>query len=207
MGRLRNSKQERFAHAVAALVPLGTAYREAGYIGDERWHPYNASRLANTPIVKARIEELRLEFERTCANGAVVHANYVRSQLLPLIETDGAELFEQDPEDPTRRRLRDIGKLPKHLTKSISRLKFDPETGRPTEIILHDKTSAAGTLLRSLPGGVVERREITGKDGTPLGAFDPEGLARLTEDELHTFQHLLEKMAATDAAESCSQDT
>lgn len=168
MGRLRNSKHERFAHAVAALVPLGTAYREAGFRGDERWHPYNGSRLANQPAVKERIEELRREFERNCADGAIVHANYVRAQLLPLIEIDGAELFEPDPEDPTKRRLRDICKLPKHLTKAISRIKLHAETGRPTEITLYDKATAAATLLRSLAGGVVERRELVGKDGAPL---------------------------------------
>jgi hypothetical protein len=152
MGRLRNIKHERFSHAVAALVPLGTAYREAGYAGDEKWHPYNGSRLANQSVIKARIEELRQEFERTCADGAVVHANYVRSQLVPLIEVDGAELFEQDPGDPTKRRLRDIGSMPKHLTKAIARIKLDGE-GRPAEVVLHSKIEAAGALLRSLPGG------------------------------------------------------
>jgi hypothetical protein len=189
MGRLRNTKHERFAHAVAALVPLGTAYREAGFRGNERWHPYNGSRLANQPAVKERIEELRREFERNCADGAIVHANYVRAQLLPLIETDGAELFEPDPEDPTKRRLRDICKLPKHLTKAISRVKLDAETGRPSEIVLFDKTTAAATLLRSLAGGVVERRELVGKDGAPLfdGMTDAKVVEQIVEQTFEIF--------------------
>jgi hypothetical protein len=51
MARLRNTRHERFAREVAALTPLGTAYREAGFGGDPRWHRYNASKLANTPTV------------------------------------------------------------------------------------------------------------------------------------------------------------
>jgi hypothetical protein len=167
MPRLRSSKHERFAHAVAALTPLGTAYREAGFRGDERWHPYNASKLANKPEMKARIEELRLQFERTCAHGAVVHADYVRLQLLPLIETDGRELYEPDPENPSKVRLRPIESLPPHVAKAITRIKIDAETGRPVEIVLASKIEAAGTLLRSI-GGFVDKHELSGGNGGPI---------------------------------------
>jgi hypothetical protein len=149
--RLRNSKHERFARAVAALTPLATAYREAGFSGDPTWHPFNASRLANTSKVKQRIEELRFEFEAMSA----IHVDYVRHLLLRTVEADPRDLYERDPEDPNgkRRRLRPIEKLPRHLASAISRVKIDPETGQPVEIILGDKNQAAATLLRSLPGG------------------------------------------------------
>jgi hypothetical protein len=50
------------------LVPAyATTIREAGYGGDPQWHPYNASRLAHVPHVKARIDELRLQFEQMSA--------------------------------------------------------------------------------------------------------------------------------------------
>jgi hypothetical protein len=168
MPRLRNIRHERFAVAVAALTPHPTAYREAGYVGDEKWHRYNASRLAGLPQVAARIEELVTERERTCAHVNVVHADYVRSKLIPLIEADVRELYEPDPDRPGRLRLRDMQSLPSHVTQSIARLKLDAETGKPAEIMLANKTEAAGMLLRSLPGGVVERRELVGKDGEPL---------------------------------------
>jgi hypothetical protein len=131
MPRLRNTKQERFARGVAALEPLATAYREAGYGGDPRWHPFNASRLANTPPVKARIDELRA-FERLSA----IHVEYIRAKLLELVEVDAKELYEPDPSDLTGRRLRlrSLTELPTRLSRAISGIKLDPETGAPVEI-------------------------------------------------------------------------
>jgi hypothetical protein len=157
--RLRTTRHEAFARAVAALTPLATAYREAGFGGDPRWHPYNASKLANKPKVKARIDELRVEFEQLSA----IHVDYVRHILLRTLEADPRDLYEPDPNDPTGRRfrLRSIGDLPRHLTAAISRLKLDPETGTPLEITLGNKHEAAATLLRSLPGGSVERHELS----------------------------------------------
>jgi hypothetical protein len=159
--RLRNSRHERFAREIAALTPLATAYREAGFGGDPRWHRFNASKLANKPNVKARIEELRLEFEKMSA----IHVDYVRHQLLKTIEADPRDLFERDPDDPTgkRFRLRSIADLPRHLSAAIAKLKIDPETGAPLEVSLADKNAAAATLLRSLPGGADE-----GGKGTTL---------------------------------------
>jgi hypothetical protein len=162
--RLRNTKHERFARAVAALTPLATAYREAGFSGDPTWHPFNASRLAHTPKVKSRIEELRLEFEAMSA----IHVDYVRHLLLRTVEADARDLYEKDPDDPTgkRRRLRSIEKLPRHLASAISRIKLDPESGLPVDVILGNKNEAAATLLRSLPGGnsVPQSVEVQWKD-------------------------------------------
>jgi hypothetical protein len=157
--RLRNTRHERFAREVAALVPLSTAYREAGFGGDARWHPFNASKLANKPAVRARIEGLRLEFEKMSA----IHADYIRHQLLRLVEADLRDLYGPDPTDPTgvRLKLRPISELPRHLSSAIARVKLDPETGEPIEVVLADKNAAGATLLRSLPGGSDKGGEIT----------------------------------------------
>ena len=166
MRRLRNSKQERFARAVAALEPLGTAYREAGYRGDPRWHPFNASRLANKPAVKARIEELRVEFERMSG----IHVEYIRQKLLELLEIDPKEFYEPDPTDPTGRRLqlRPLTDLPPRLSRAISKLELDPVSGAPVKIAIAGKVEAAATLLRSLPGGSNQRHEHAGANGPPI---------------------------------------
>ena len=202
MPRLRNIKHERFAVAVASLTPHATAYREAGYNGDEKWHKYNASRLAGLPQVAARIEELVIERERTCAHVNVVHADYVRSKLVPLIETDIRELYEPDPKHPGKLRLRDIESLPAHVTQSVSRLKLD-EDGRPVEITLASKTEAAGTLLRSLPGGSIERREVSGPGGGPVlldALLHPANLQKLDDAEIKMLQLIAHKIAAPDDA-------
>jgi hypothetical protein len=157
--RLKNAKQERFARGIAALVPLATAYAEAGFAGDPRWHCYNASKLSNKPHVRARIDELRLEFEKHSA----IAADYIRHQVLKLLEANLADFYEADPNDASgkRVRLRSINALPRHLSAAITKIKLDPETGTPTEIVLASKSESAGILLRSLPGGSVERHEVS----------------------------------------------
>jgi hypothetical protein len=156
--RLRNSKQERFARGVAALVPLATAYADAGFKGDPRWFPFNASKLGNKPHVKARIDELRIEFEKLSA----IHTDYVRHELLRLLQANVADLYERDPSDLSgkRFRLRSIDALPRHLSAAIIKLKIDPATGAPLEVTLSSKHEAAATLLRSLPGGSVQQHEV-----------------------------------------------
>ena len=195
--RLRNTRHERFAREVAALAPLATAYREAGFGGDPRWHPYNASKLANKPGVHARIEELRVEFERMSA----IQVDYVRHQLLRIVEADPRELYERDPDCPDRKRLRlrAVSDLPRHISRAISHIKIDPESGEPIEIRLADKTPAAAALLRSLPGGAVERREVSIKSGDLL---DPENLAKLDDDDVEALKRVAMKLAAADASES-----
>jgi phage terminase small subunit len=123
MPRLRNTRQERFAREIAALSPLATAYREAGYGGDPRWHPYNASKLANKSDVRVRIDELRLQFEQLSA----IHVEYIRHQLLGIVEADVKELYEPDPKGGQR--LRPISELPARLSRAIARVKIDPATG------------------------------------------------------------------------------
>jgi Terminase small subunit len=154
MARLRNTKHERFAREIAALTPMQEAYRVAGFSGDERWFRFNASRLRNKPKVKARIEELRLQFEQLSA----ISADYVRHKLLGFVEFDVRDLYEIDPVDATGRslRLRPLNDLSERARKSIEKLKLDPETGRPVEITLAGRVSSATTLLRSLPGGAVD---------------------------------------------------
>jgi Terminase small subunit len=192
--RLRNTKQERFARAIAELTPLAVAYGMAGYGGVPEWHPYNASKLANKPHVKARIDELRAEFEKESA----IKVEHVRHQLLRIVEADPRALYERDPDDPTgkRQRLRRIDDLPTHVALAVSNIKLDPESGSPVEIKLADKVPAAATLLRSLPGGAVERREVTLK-GSDL--LDPENLAKLDDDEVEALRRIASKIAGTDA--------
>jgi len=199
MSRLRNTRHERFAREVAALSPLATAYREAGFGGDPRWHPFNASKLANKPRVRARIDQLRLEFEKMSA----IHVDYVRHQLLRIVEADPKDLYERDPDDPLgkKHRLRPISELPAHVAKAISRVRIDPDTGLPVDIQFASKCEASATLLRSLPGGAIERRELTGKDGTPFELFDPANLGKLADDDLDALKRIAEKIAGADASE------
>ena len=56
MPMLQNPRHERFANALAAGISKSSAYQELGY--SEKGIPQGASRLANNPRVKARVEEI-----------------------------------------------------------------------------------------------------------------------------------------------------
>jgi hypothetical protein len=89
--------------------------------------------------VKARIDELRAQFEQASA----IHVDYIRHQLLKIIEADPRELFDRDPTDPTGKKFRPrtISELPAHLARAIAKIKID-EAGAPTEVILASKIEA-----------------------------------------------------------------
>src|SRR5262245_2163412 len=89
MAKLKNRKRERFALEIAAMTPLEQAYVDAGYKSSP-WAKYNASKLAHDPDVAARIEELQGEFSQRSA----IKAEYIQHQLLPLVEANTKDLFE-----------------------------------------------------------------------------------------------------------------
>jgi hypothetical protein len=161
MPQLRNRRHECFAREIAALTPLASAYAAAGYAGDPQWFRFNASRLVNKAEVKARIAELQAEFNQTAA----LHAQYIQQKLLPLIESNAADLYKIGEDG--KERLRSITELPRSLAAAITKIKFDRDTGAVTEISLADKTGPGTALLRSV-GGFVDKFEHTGQNGGPM---------------------------------------
>jgi hypothetical protein len=161
MGRLRNQKHETFAREIAAMTPYERAYQLAGFRGDPRWHRFNASKLKHKPDVQARIEELSKEFDQR----AGIHAEYIKRQLLPIVEANVQDLYERDSAGQTK--LKAISDIPRNVAAAISKIKFDPETGLITEVALASKTEAGSLLLRSV-GGLVDRKELTGAGGGPF---------------------------------------
>jgi Terminase small subunit len=186
MPKLRNRRRERFAVEVAAMTPLDRAYVAAGF-KDSAWARYNASRLANTLEVAERIKELHMEFERISS----IHAEYIRRKLLPLIEANAKDLFVTEDTGEGRKilRLKSISEIPRDLAAAIQRIKFDPDTGAPTEYVLHDKVSAGTVLLRSV-GGLLERHEFSSKDGGPIPLGEADW-TKLTDEELHQLERIL----------------
>jgi hypothetical protein len=154
MPKLRNRRRERFAIEVAAMTPLDRAYVAAGYT-DSFWARYNASRLSNLREVAERIKELQAEFEER----SQIRAEYIQRKLLPLVESNAADLFESQGDlFEGRERLKAITALPRDLAAAITKFKCDPETGRVTEVVLYSKIEAGNVLLRSV-GGIVEKHE------------------------------------------------
>lgn len=160
MPQLRNRRHECFAREIAAMAPFASAYAAAGYGGDPRWFRFNASRLANKPDVKARIEELQAEFNASAA----IHASYIQQKLLPLIESNVQDLYTVGADGQAK--LRPISELPRLLAAAITSVKFN-ETGGVAEIKLTDKVAVATALLRSV-GGLLDRAEHTGQNGGPM---------------------------------------
>lgn len=67
MPRLSLDKQEKFANYLANGYTQVAAYREAGYTAKNSAAAANASKLANDPHVKIRIEELKNRHEEKAA--------------------------------------------------------------------------------------------------------------------------------------------
>jgi hypothetical protein len=148
MPQLTNRRHEIFAIELAAGAPLLIAYLTAGY-RESYSARFNASRLRNTPKIKDRINELLQEFgERTR-----IKLEWVQETIAPLLEIDPAELYQKpDPADPTKVQLKPLQDLPARVRKAITRIKVDPETGRPVEVFLTDKVAVGALLVRSLVG-------------------------------------------------------
>lgn len=156
MPRLQNRKRERFAIEIASMTPLERAYIEAGYKAS-LWSKFNASKLANTPEVRARIDELREEFRERSG----LHAEYIQRKLLPLVEANARDLFDADG------KVKSLGELPRDLTAAIQRIKVHHETGRVVDVSLYSKNETANVLLRSI-GALVDRHEHSGPGGDPI---------------------------------------
>jgi len=204
MPQLRNRKHEIFALELASGAPLLSAFLTAGY-KDSYSARYNASRLRNDDRVKQRVNELLQEH----ADRTAIKVEWVQNKVAPFLEVDPVDLYEPsaDPDNPAKLELKPLSAIPERVRKAITRIRIDPETGRPVEVFLIDKLAAANTLLRSLPGGVVERREVSGRDGGPV-EIGPAQLAQLDDGELEMLQQLTLKLehapVDTDANEAAS---
>lgn len=149
MAALKDPQHEKFASELAELKAPIEAYKLAGYVPDRG----NANRLARKPHVRARVQQLLDE--------AAEYADIRRVRVLVEIDRVGranlADFFERvstgrdaDGKEQFEIRMRDITRLPRHLTAAIAALEFD-ETGRP-KLKLHDKNAANFTLLKHLGG-------------------------------------------------------
>jgi hypothetical protein len=165
MPKLVSRRREIFAIEVAAMTPLASAYVAAGY-RDTPWARYNASKLAHVPEVAARIDELQAEF----SDRSGIKAEYIQRKLLPIVEANSKDLFEPLLDANGNKigdKLKAVSDLPHSLAAAISKVRVDPESGRVIEVTLAGKTEAGTVLLRSV-GGLLDRRELAGKNGMSL---------------------------------------
>jgi hypothetical protein len=207
MAQLRNRKHEIFALELASGAPLLSAFLAAGY-KDSYSARYNASRLRNDPRVKERTNELLQEH----ADRTAIKVEWVQNKVAPFLEIDPVELYKAsaDPDAPGKLELKPLTAIPERVRKAITRIRVDPESGKPVEIFLVDKLAAANTLLRSLPGGSVSRHELTGRDGGPV-EIGPAHLELLDDSELQMLEQLTLKLEHApidaDANEAASAGT
>jgi hypothetical protein len=151
MARLRNSRHERFAVEVASMVPIARAYVLAGF-PDTQWARPNGSRLAHTPTIAARIQELREEFSKNAA----IHLEYLQALLLQIATANVIDFFKTNENGKVV--LKPISELDRDQTAAVSALKVS-ELGI-LDLKLHNKVEAINVLLKSM-GAIVERHDHT----------------------------------------------
>jgi len=188
MPQLANRRHEIFAIELAAGAPLISAYLTAGY-RETYSARFNACRLRNTPRIRERVNELLQEFgERTRIN-----LEWIQETIAPLLEVDPVELYERsDPEDPTRIKLKPLMDMPARVRRAITRIKVDPETGRPFELFLTDKVQVAALLMRSLMGSDGASVSVN----VALGARLDAALGRVSPEQQRILARAMDPLAA-----------
>jgi hypothetical protein len=158
-------REELFAHEVAAFTPPDRAYLLAGFKSRPEFARANACRLLRKAAVVRRVDELRAEFRERCA----LNVEYLQALLLPIVESNVLDCFEQAGEATraTAPRKRGRKAAPAVETPS-SRLQFKPldklrreqglaiaglklgENGAVVDIKFHGKNEAAKALMATL---------------------------------------------------------
>jgi Terminase small subunit len=203
MPALRSRKLETFANEVADLTPPRKAALMAGY-RDTPWTEANARKRMQKPEVRTRIIELEAERRARNVERADIHVAYLQRRLLEIFDASVTDLFQRTPEG--KYKLKPLMELKRSIAESIQRVKIDPDSGEPTEVILPDRLAAGQLLLKSL-GGLIDRKEVSGPNGGPV-EIGPAQLEMLEDDELEMLQQLslrLEHVSTDgDAKESSS---
>ena len=183
-------REELFAHEVAAFTPPDRAYMLAGFKSRPEFARGNACRLLRKPAVAQRIDELRADFRERCA----LNVEYLQSLLLPIVEANVLDCFEQASATEPRSRKVSRAKAKKDLSSADDRLRFKAlarlrreqglaiagvklgEDGTVVDLKFHSKTDAARTLLATL--GIKEGDENAGLALVELGTRLGTALAR-----------------------------
>lgn len=138
MGRILNTKQERFAQLVAMNVPAIQAYAEAGYDNAD-FAAENARKLRNKRHVKARIEELSASTDDMVElRRAMLDEFYVL-----VLKTDRVDIYDD------KARLRPLDELrPEHRALIEGIDTKVSQYGETKNLIMPSKLVAAGQLAK-----------------------------------------------------------
>jgi hypothetical protein len=184
-------REELFAHEVAAFTPPDRAYLLAGFKSRPEFARANACRLLRKALVTARIDELRAEFRERCA----LNVEYVQALLLPIVECNVLDCFEQGSAEPAataqrkRRgktttaappmsagvRFKPLDRLRREQGLAIAGLKLGDD-GAVVDVKFHSKNEAARVLLATL--GIKDGDDSSGLALVELGSRLGAALAR-----------------------------
>jgi phage terminase small subunit len=185
--------QEAFAQAVAAGRSQADAYREA-YPNSQQWKPESvhqqASRLANSRKVAARISVLRDEIERAAVERTAIDKADVIQELARIAFSDVSNLFDE------RCRLKPLHQLTDDERACIAAIESGRKIGAKgvtrefEKVKLWSKTDALERLARQL--GLY-------RDGGPDG---PNPFARLPRELRDRILALLDELQRTSEHEA-----
>lgn len=164
-------KQERFCQAYVANGGNATqAYRESHDASGMKDRTVNdtASKLSNRPDITHRIASI----EKDAAIAAGITPEMIVAQYKRLAFFDARSAFDEEGN------LKQMHQLDDDTAAAISGMEFEEvfeggrgereHVGRMHKIKLTDKRAALADLAR-IRGMFVDKTELTGKDGAPLG--------------------------------------
>jgi hypothetical protein len=155
MAVLKNIKHERFAACIASGCTNPEAYKAAGFVS--KYPDQAASRLKNTPTVKARIEELTARITNRAAKKATERAAITKEWILLELQDNAMKAAEVKGGSSVRNRALEL------LGKEFGMFQ-EKEPTKP--LTLEDLSTEDLEKLLALP--VVEDGEKTGSEANPV---------------------------------------
>lgn len=162
-------RQQRFVEEYVVDLNATAAYKRAGYKATGNAAEVNAARLLSNAQVKAAIAALQQA--RSQATG--ITAERILKELECLANSDVGDILDFTGAEP---KLRPANQIPERARRAISSVKVkrqvegSGESAQVVEVIefkLWDKGTAITKAMQHL-GMLIEKHEVTGKDGGPI---------------------------------------
>ena len=188
MPALKNAQREAFALALARGGEVTKSYAEV-YPGhgfkDMKALSVKASRLHNSPVIQARIAEMKAALTvRT-----TITAQRVLEELAKIGFANAGDFVTIGPDGVSTV---ELSKLTREQMAAISELQIDtsPDGKQRVKVKLHDKRGALMDIGKHL-GMFKEKVEVTGANGGPIQTQNSLEVSLLARDEREMLKQLL----------------
>jgi phage terminase small subunit len=194
---LKNARHEKFAQGLASGKTADEAYELAGFKPNRG----NASRLKSNENILKRIEEIKsIVTERAIEKLAITKERIV-DELAKIGFSNMLDYMRAGPDGDPYLDFSDLTRDQAAALSEVTVEDFKDGRGEDTRDVrrvkfkLHDKKSALVDLAKLL-GYVVDKHELTGKDGGAVQIKHSGAFLEMTAEERAVVRQMIERRAA-----------